>query len=288
MGWDIILLNRFHDIIPGSAIGPVYDQTDREYEVILKSGAETALHLAEDLGDRICGQGKDTGREKPGDRKVIVINTQGYEREDTVTVSGVARGETAFACDCLGHRFPVQYTGEDTLIFHAKGIPSCGCAVYSLMGAEDSGRSGPAAEHSGYAAEHSGFAAECPGPWSGFFENDWYRAEFNDKMELVSLVEKGTGGQLLKEGRVGNQLLTFEDRPMNWDNWDVDMYYQRKPYHAELVTAPVLKEWGPVRTVVSISHRFAGSLVEQDIVFYPNLPRIDFVTRLTGETIMFC
>lgn len=98
-------------------------------------------------------------------------------------------------------------------------------------------------------------------------------------MELVSLVEKGTGGQLLKEGRVGNQLLTFEDRPMNWDNWDVDMYYQRKPYHAELVTAPVLKEWGPVRTVVSISHRFAGSLVEQDIVFYPNLPRIDFVTR---------
>ena len=248
-GWDIILLNQFHDIIPGSAIGPVYDQTDREYEEILKSGAETALHLAEDLGDRICGQGKDT-----------------------VTVSGVARGEAAFACDCLGHRFPVQYTGEDTLIFHAKGIPSCGCAVYSLMGAEDSGRSGPA-------AEHSGFAAECPGPWSGFFENDWYRAEFNDEMEFVSLVEKGTGGQLLKEGRMGNQLLTFEDRPMNWDNWDVDMYYQRKPYHADLVTAPVLKEWGPVRTVVSISHRFAGSLVEQDIVFYPNLPRIDFVTR---------
>ena len=50
MGWDIILLNRFHDIIPGSAIGPVYDQTDREYEVILKSGAETALHLAEEIG----------------------------------------------------------------------------------------------------------------------------------------------------------------------------------------------------------------------------------------------
>ena len=45
------------------------------------------------------------------------------------------------------------------------------------------------------------------------------------------------------------------------------------------VTAPVLKEWGPVRTVMSISHRFAGSLVEQDSVFYPNLPRIDFVTR---------
>ena len=293
-GWDIILLNQFHDIIPGSAIGPVYEQTDREYEEILKSGAETALHLAEGMGSRICGQDKDTRREepeeqKPEEQKIIVFNTQGYEREDTVTVSGVARGEAAYACDCLGHRVPVQYVGEDTLIFHAKGIPSCGYAVYSLVGAEDSvnqGTSGPAKEHPVLAAEHpgpdpepSGFDAECPHPWPGFFENDWYRAAFNDKMELVSLVEKGTGCQLLKEGRVGNQLLTFEDRPMNWDNWDVDMFYQRKPYSADHVTAPVLKEWGPVRTVVSISHRFAGSLVEQDIVFYPNLPRIDFVTR---------
>ena len=84
-GWDIILLNQFHDIIPGSAIGPVYEQTDREYEEILKSGAETALHLAEGMGSRICGQDKDTRREepeeqKPEEHKIIVFNTQGYER----------------------------------------------------------------------------------------------------------------------------------------------------------------------------------------------------------------
>lgn len=268
-GWDIILLNQFHDIIPGSAIGPVYDQTDREYTDILESGADTILHLAKDLGSRGCGAGKDISGENPAARKVFVINTQGYEREDTVTVSGVDRTDAAYACDCLGRRYPVQYVGEDTLIFHAKGIPSCGYTVYSLTGAEeDSGNQ-----------SMEGPAGKCPGPWNGFFENEWYRAKFNDKMELVSLIEKETGCQLLKEGRVGNQLLTFEDRPMNWDNWDVDLFYQRKPYEADCVTAPVLKEWGPVRTVVSIAHRFAGSLVEQDIVFYPNLPRIDFVTR---------
>ena len=268
-GWDIILLNQFHDIIPGSAIGPVYDQTDREYTDILESGADTILHLAKDLGSRGCGAGKDISGENPAARKVFVINTQGYEREDTVTVSGVDRTDAAYACDCLGRRYPVQYVGEDTLIFHAKGIPSCGYTVYSLTGAEeDSGNQ-----------SMEGPAGKCPGPWNGFFENEWYRAEFNDKMELVSLIEKETGCQLLKEGRVGNQLLTFEDRPINWDNWDVDLFYQRKPYEADCVTAPVLKEWGPVRTVVSIAHRFAGSLVEQDIVFYPNLPRIDFVTR---------
>lgn len=57
------------------------------------------------------------------------------------------------------------------------------------------------------------------------------------------------------------------------------MYYQRKPYGPDGVSAPVLKESGPVRTVVSVCLEFADSVVEQDIVLYPMLPRIDFVNR---------
>lgn len=34
-----------------------------------------------------------------------------------------------------------------------------------------------------------------------------------------------------------------------------------------------------MRTVISISRRFAGSTVDQDIVFYRDLPRIDFVNH---------
>ncbi|MCM2293140.1 glycosyl hydrolase-related protein [Allorhizobium sp. BGMRC 0089] len=30
--WDIVLLNQFHDILPGSSIGAVYDDSDRDYQ----------------------------------------------------------------------------------------------------------------------------------------------------------------------------------------------------------------------------------------------------------------
>ena len=72
--------------------------------------------------------------------------------------------------------------------------------------------------------------------------------------------------------------MTYEDRPMNWDNWDLDMFYKKKPYEADEVSAPELMEAGPVRTVVRIRRRFADSIVDQDVILYPELPRIDFKT----------
>ncbi|MBO5452423.1 MAG: alpha-mannosidase [Clostridia bacterium] len=38
--WEIILLNQFHDIIPGSSIKEVYEDSHRQYEAVLKNGEE--------------------------------------------------------------------------------------------------------------------------------------------------------------------------------------------------------------------------------------------------------
>ncbi len=38
--WKIILLNQFHDILPGSSIFEVYEDTDREYAEIMKTGSD--------------------------------------------------------------------------------------------------------------------------------------------------------------------------------------------------------------------------------------------------------
>lgn len=280
-GWDIILLNQFHDIIPGSAIGPVYHQTDREYGEILETGSRTARMLAEELGraadkrmgrenvghGNCVGDRDSASREAVPGQRVIVINTQGYVRDDIVQVCGVDSADVAYAEDSEGRRYPVQYTDKGSILFHAQGLASAGYRIYRL------------AEGDGGTTVQTAKTSDAGTGWTGSFENEWYRAEFNHKMELVSLVEKETGNQLLKEGRVGNQLITFEDRPMNWDNWDIDMYYRRKPYGADSSEPPVLKEWGPVRVVVSVRHRFADSVVDQDIVLYHRLPRIDFVTR---------
>ncbi|MDO5408640.1 MAG: glycoside hydrolase family 38 C-terminal domain-containing protein [Eubacteriales bacterium] len=255
-GWDIILLNQFHDIIPGSAIGPVYDQTDLEYAQILAEGDAARRKLAEGLGRKLP-------MKKAAAPSVVIFNTQGYVRSDVAAVEGLAGQGIRSVKDGDGHRRPVQYAEDGTLLFYAEQIPAAGYKVFELS-KEPCGDGNPGGSQ--VLSAHT-------------FENEWYAAEFNGQMELISLTEKQMGFQLIKEGRVANQLVTYEDRPMNWDNWDVDMFYQRKPYGPDEVSAPVLKECGPVRTVVTVSRRFANSVVEQDIVLYQDLPRIDFVNR---------
>lgn len=257
-GWDVILLNQFHDIIPGSAIGPVYEQTDREYEEILSAGVREARTLAGCLGQPAWEGDKGGG----GDF-LIVVNTLGFVRDDVAEATG-AGPDVCRVWDGAGTECPMQYTSDGRLLFFARGLPSAGTRTYRL---ERAGKAAP---------KPAGAPTDT---WKGVFENPWYRAEFNERMELTALVEKGSNCQLLKEGRVGNQLLAYEDRPMNWDNWDVDMFYQKKPYGPDRVSAPVLKETGPVRTVVGIRLEFADSVVEQEVVLYPDLPRIDFVNR---------
>ena len=38
--WELILTNQFHDILPGSSIKEVYDQTKKEYADIEKTSGE--------------------------------------------------------------------------------------------------------------------------------------------------------------------------------------------------------------------------------------------------------
>ena len=78
-GWEILLLNQFHDIIPGSCIEEVYVQTDKEYEEILAGGKETLQQIAEKGAKSICTD----------ENANIVYNTQGYERNDIIEVEGL-------------------------------------------------------------------------------------------------------------------------------------------------------------------------------------------------------
>lgn len=257
-GWDIILLNHFHDIIPGSAIEAVYDQTDVEYAQIRQDGMRALSQLTDGIAEKIHGEDTQNGEETT----IFVYNTQGYDRDDVVCidaekVKGWNRHVTAMV-DAEGNLSPVQYAANGDLLFFAQAIPSVGYKSFvPVMGEPD---------------------AEQKKIWDGSFENAYYRVQFDDQMRITSLVEKETEHEFIKEGTTVNRLVTYEDRPMNWDNWDLDMFYKKKPYEADEVSAPELMEAGPVRTVVRIRRRFADSIVDQDVILYPELPRIDFKT----------
>ncbi|MBP3361710.1 MAG: alpha-mannosidase [Clostridia bacterium] len=72
-----ILLNQFHDIIPGSSIKEVYDVTDTEYERILREGREIADNKLDSIKSRVTTDGG-----------IFVYNPTPFEISDFVEADG--------------------------------------------------------------------------------------------------------------------------------------------------------------------------------------------------------
>lgn len=251
-GWDILLINQFHDIVPGSSIKPVYEQTDKEYHEIEKAGKEELNRVVSAAVGRLS-------MEKEG---VVVMNTQGYERDDLVVLDDGT--EIPRFVDEDGRNVPAQKTADGRYLLYVSHIPPLG---YKKL----------------YETEE--LLEESTGKeWDYTFENPFIKVCFNEKMEITSLYEKEAEKELIQEGRCGNVLRTYEDRPMQWDNWDIDVFYQRKPYEADWYSPARVIENGEVRMVVEFECGFLDSTVTQQVCLYHQIPRIDFRTKADWKT----
>lgn len=75
--WETILLNQFHDIIPGSSIKDVYDVSKEQYLEIQKTGKNIIDKSKNDIAQKL-----DT------DGGILVFNPNSFEGEGTVALDG--------------------------------------------------------------------------------------------------------------------------------------------------------------------------------------------------------
>ena len=235
--WKVILLNQFHDILPGSSIRDVYEDSKVQYEKVLKDLrdqiSETSLRLA------------DVFAPEAGDG-LVVWNQLGFERSDLVELEERPEG----FC---------QKTAEGTWLVFAEQAPSKGMKYY-----------GPAK------------AAEIPfsaDEESRLLETPFYRVEWNRNGELVSVFDKEEERELVREGEALNRLLVFEDRPEQYDAWNIDADYEAKFWEWPEPDRIEVVEMGPYRMTLRVKRRFLQSSLCQDIRFYCHTRRIDFVTQ---------
>ncbi len=89
-GWLGIMLNQFHDIVPGSAIHEVYRTSDVEYEEILRIG-QAALNQALTNWIRFIEQSELSGKQDANEQTgtpYVVFNSLGWERGDWIEIQG--------------------------------------------------------------------------------------------------------------------------------------------------------------------------------------------------------
>lgn len=248
--WKILMRNQFHDILPGSSIEEVYTEAEKEYCYLFQETEKIQEEELSVLTEAIEGEKGE----------IIVFNPNGINITEIVEsvwpeekISGVKQGEVIY---------PVQKTENGTWIFKAHCLPQKGWKKYQLI-----------KEESVY--------------WKQVFfwddtsiETPYYYLKWNEKGQIASLYDRVSKRQLLKDGMCGNVLMTYEDKPYKYDNWNIFEYYQEKKWSIEDLISRRVVESGPVRMAVELIWKYLDSQIKEIFYFYPDSARIDIHSEI--------
>ncbi len=106
-------------------------------------------------------------------------------------------------------------------------------------------------------------------------ENEFFRVELNKKGQFAHIYDKRAKREVLKEGQAANVIMSYEDRPHNYDAWDLNNYYIEKSWEIDQVEFMEVIEKGPVRTCLRVERKYLDSVITQYIYMYRDIPRID-------------
>lgn len=254
--WQTVLLNQFHDIIPGSSIGEVYTESHLQYEQVI----ETVTRFKNTSYDVLAKKADTSGAGIP----MVVFNSLSWKRTDVVKVD---------LKEMFGSYKVVTQYGDDvecqiengTLTFIASGVPSCGYSVYYLV-------------------EMYGIDEKKPFKWDGsVFSTPFYEITVGDDGSIMRLFDRINKRDILPENEHANILQVFEDKPCNSDAWDIELQYQDNIWEFIADGKPVVTECGNVYLKINRKMKYGGSALWQDMILYSHSPRIDFVTRVDWQ-----
>ena len=242
--WKIALRNQFHDIIPGSSIHEVYEDSTEEYRKaneILDAIEKNALKvLTRDAAST-----------------VTVVNNSSFAGEGIVTVKGFEDKEGSWL-SADGKELPAVRT-ENGWLVKVSGVEPTGFTTLTFK-------------------EGTGAERFSKADWIREIDTPFYHITWDGSGRMTSIFDKENDREILKAGETGNRLVVYEDRPMNFDAWDIDIYYQEKGYEVEDLKE-VSVEKSSLMTTVKMTWNYEDSVISQEIRLYNDDRRIDFVTH---------
>ncbi|MGI9146389.1 MAG: alpha-mannosidase [Chloroflexota bacterium] len=243
-GWRLILTNQFHDILPGSAISSVYVDAEADYQQLAVLGRAVLDTATESLA----------GAMNLDHESLVVFNPSPFPSADYLelppnTVEGVS--------------LPTQPTADGGLLVWCEGVPANGYKAVQVGSQASSPAPGPL-----HATERE-------------IESPFWQIELDERGRISRLWDKRYHRQVVPPGQLGNRLVVFEDKPINFDAWDIDAYFFAKSRDVETLEGVAVRESGPERAVVEIRWRIGErSHIIQRLCVYARSPRIDFVNEV--------
>ena len=289
--WKVLLLNQFHDILPGSSIARVYTEANAAHASLQRDAA--ALHTAARRTLLQNGAG------------ITLFNGLGFAREEVVTLperfAGGARtveGEPVPVCH--GQAL-VRVPAMGAVSLLPDDLPMSAAAEVAMP--ESDAASAPAGgAGTGPAAVQMPAAGAVPG---GPEPASFAAAGTAPLPETVTVIAgPSPGGVLLQNGRVAvrldrqgrvlsyrldgremtcgpmNVLRLYKDVPRKFDAWDIDGNYRDQGFAEAAADTFEIVQSGGFSAAVRWTGRIGGSSVCQTVTLRAGSPVVEFDTTV--------
>lgn len=256
--WELVLINQFHDILPGTSIPEVYVDSDTEYGrifSILASANGPWHNAAGAVGKAPANQ-------------LRLFNFTGQARSGLVTLgSDIALEGASLAID--GATLPLQpLVGADGSTAFA--APANALAPLGWTAAQIVSGAGKVTSTVSVSPKH--------------LENALLKVAFDRHGEITSIFDKTRNRELIARGQTANRLMAYEDKPMEWDAWDIDRYFEEQSWPLADGKATIsVVETGPHRAAIRIARDYQKSRVVQVISLEAGARQIEFDTFIDWQ-----
>jgi alpha-mannosidase len=258
--WKIVLLNQFHDILPGSSIAWVYRDSQAQYKHV----TETANSMITKTSDKIAARIDTSATQMPG-RPVVITNTVSWERDGLAYIPLKPAEKSVIVTDDTGTELITQKVVKDgiTSVVIRPTVPASGHTVV----------------HVSTGNPLAALTANSLSVTKTKLENDVIRVTFDSNTgEINGVYDKQTKKNVLLAGKRANKLSVYEDIPRNYDAWDIEVYYEEtKPVNSQL-TKSYVKHSGPVFASIVQERTISNSKIVQEIRLSAGSKRVEFHT----------
>ncbi len=257
--WETILINQFHDILPGTSIAEVYQDSDADYGTLFD-----AIAARDGLWHGALAQVSQSGADE-----LTLVNATGQRRDGELVVLPATAGLEGYGLESAGRVTPLQrlQKADGTAVFAAP-------ATVGPLGWS-------------YARLRASVAAPAKSTLSvseRHLENEHVRVAFDDHGEITSLVDKRSARELIRQGCTANRLIAYEDKPKKYDAWDIDHYFEEQYWPlADGPVAIAVVERGPYRAALRISRTYQSSTLVQIVSLEADASMVRFETLVDWQ-----
>lgn len=251
--WKLVLLNQFHDIIPGSSVREVYDDSERDYVEVTKIAGGVVDELLTRMGERLAPQGDAL--------HVAIFHNATLPSEVALRLPDELEAKSLTTAD---ETLPVQRIdafGETRYVCATPQL-ALGTVAVGAIGTDEVPPTGRLKTT------------------KRTIENGDYAVQFDRNGNITSIrTLESESVEIVAPGSKANLFQIFQDRPNFWSAWDIDVFALETGRDLAESESFEIVEHGPVRVAAEVVKKFGKSTIRQRISLGPT-PGIRFDTEV--------